>query len=409
MLFFYDVPPGAPKVTGSSASSFVKARNEIEAKWKPFLSKRRWTKPLGKAAITIGTLGNALSRLNVDGMPLDRCHQYVQLYLESASSSVAKTISARPWMGGLSTDHRRCADEILACTLSLDVARVAGYKFIGHREYVNKELEVFGTDAWTYIWKENGPDYLLAGNSHFAFLESKGQATEIKRSPKNFAEYKAQSLNAELHLHHGAGNIALPARHILSYAYLPAGGVGADPAPASVQWFNAATNAGIEDGSVPEAGSGIMTAAVALAEFSLHCRNQGVDYLDVLYIENETGDINRPAIRSVSDQRMPFVLLSSSGFGPALAIANKCVKLLRQLHTLLRNTSLQISSSDDVMDNILSADKVAYRLLAALEKVAVLSDEQRDALQRHGLILRFGAAQQVFSTGLFTVSIPRSI
>lgn len=408
MLFFYDVPLGAPKATGSSASSFVKARNEIEAKWKPFLSKRRWTKPLGKADITIGTLGNALSRLNVDGMPLDRCHQYVQLYLESAPSSVAKAISARPWMGGLSADHRRCADEILACTLSLDVARVTGYKFIGHREYVNKELEVFGTDAWTYLWKENGPDYLLAGNGHFAFLESKGQATEVKRSPKNFSEYKAQSLNAELHLHHGAGNIALSARHILSYVYLPAGGVGADPAPATVQWFNAGANAEIEGRSVPEVGSGIITAAVALAEFSLHCRNQGVDYLDVLYVESQAGEINRPAIRYVSDEHMPFVLLSNSGFGPALAIAIKCVRRLRRLHTLLRNTSLKISSSDDVLDIILSADKAAFRLLATLEEVAVLSGEEKDALERHGLTLRFGATQQVFSTGLFTVSIPRS-
>jgi len=43
-----------------------------------------------------------------------------------------------------------------------------------------------------------------------------------------------------------------------------------------------------------------------------------------------------------------------------------------------------------------------------LEVVPVLFDADKLALQRNRLKIRSGAPQQMFSTGLFKVSIPRS-
>jgi len=235
MLNFYDVPaagagpvPLPPAGLGTVAIDFNAAKAMIKSVWKPWFATSPVLAPPPSIPITINDIAFAMATDSGAAMPLIACQAYCGIYL------AGPLIAAQPWMGSLTSHHRRCADELLGVAMSLATAKSKGYLFIASKTEMNAALPP-KIEFWTKPWADDGPDYVMDdGMGGISFLEVKGRANICQKFPSGFARHKAQSVNANL--------MGLQKRYLLSYAYFPAGGFGAAPVLATVQWFNATTS-----------------------------------------------------------------------------------------------------------------------------------------------------------------------
>jgi hypothetical protein len=265
MLHFHDAPI-APALAGMGVGkpSYAKARQTIRSKWNTWFAAAPALGAPGQLPVGMVQLAARMAADTRFAMNYATSRKYCDLYLSSQPQ-----LAARPWMGDLPTPYRRTADEILGTALSLASAVAQGYQFFASREQVNEALPK-KLAIWTRPWAgKNGPDYVLDnGLGSFSFLEVKGKASTCRHPPTNFAEFKTQSLNANL--------MGLQSRYLLSYAYLPANGKGTPTVPAVVQWFNATqgqqTSPADSDNKPLRT---LITLAVAYCQFKSQLRNAG--------------------------------------------------------------------------------------------------------------------------------------
>lgn len=270
MLNFYDVPAvGAgpvalpPAGAGTGAVDFNAARAIIKSAWKPWFVASPALAAPPSIPMTINDIAFAMAIDSGAAMPPIACQAYCSSYL------AGPFIAAKPWMGSLTSHHRRCSDELLGVATSIAVAQSKGYLFIASKTAMNAALPP-KMKIWTKPWADDGPDYVMDnGIGGISFLEVKGRAGICEQVPKGFARHKAQSVNADL--------MGLQKRYLLSYAYFPAGGLGAAPVRATVRWFNATASKREMKKEENIQLKNFLQLTIAYCQFQTQIRNAGYD------------------------------------------------------------------------------------------------------------------------------------
>lgn len=271
MLNFHDVPAVVafpttlpPAGLGIGSVDFDTAKDVIKLAWKAwFMVSPALAAPI-PIPMTINDIAFAMAIDSGAAMPPVACQAYCGFYL------TGPLIAAQPWMGNLTSHHRRCADELLGVATSIATAQSKGYVFIASKTAMNAALPP-NLKIWTKPWGGDGPDYVMDdGVGGISFLEIKGRASDCQKAPSGFAFNKAQSLNANL--------MNLQVRYLLSYAYFPANGVGAAFVSATVQWFNAAApKQKIRKEKEDRKLRIFLQLAIAYCQFQTQMRNAGYD------------------------------------------------------------------------------------------------------------------------------------
>lgn len=341
MLDFRNVPalppqyPAVPFVVGSLDD----VEDVIKAAWGPWFAALLALAPV--AQITVNTFAVAAAMAADDwtgAMPIIECRRYCRLYLREVGPQAS--LAAKPWVGSLPSHHRRTADELLAVALSLATALNQGYDLFASSRAMNALLPRI--PLWKRVWPGNGPDYVLAvkdpatGKISMAFIEIKGQATDCKKTPKEFAKYKAQSLNADI--------LGIQNRYLLSYAYVPAqgGGAGAAWIKANVQWFNATTPPAPGAHRASPQIQQFVLLGIALCQFQAQLRNAGHD----VRILDRNADAYALGFENVDRHWIERGPRSA----PRLLIADQARRCFRQIAALI--DELRNDREVDELDNL---------------------------------------------------------
>lgn len=264
-----------PPATGYVGSKTVESL--VQAAWQPWWTGRAKTYAtrLTGEALEIHHIAHAMHIDSNNGWDMAYCLSHCQQHLADTAVGVAVT----PNVAVLPSSIRGNVDEEIASAVTIALAMKQGYEFVSQLSAPTKQHVFIGHPAYqknrrrltgivTKRWAGNGPDHLVAKAgaprdgfvSEFMFLEAKGVAAAFQDViPKNFYEFKTQSLNADM-------TFASEVRPILSYVYLPA---AVPPEPVVAQWFNATRRQPREERPMDDAAQALTLLLLAFDQFWL--------------------------------------------------------------------------------------------------------------------------------------------
>lgn len=189
MIQFYDVPVKVPAPT-IPTTDVASAKNAIHLAFRPFLT-------LGTASTLHIHLADIAAALAADA---NYC------LIPAASHALCASVLAdqlgdvhgNEALEHLPTHFRRVMSELVAAATSLAVME-EDKKYVFYCS-VRQFSTVWNLkDVIVPLWDGSGPDYVCAkfDTEEISLLESKGVFAEVTPTPRNFEEYKAQSMNAQ--------------------------------------------------------------------------------------------------------------------------------------------------------------------------------------------------------------------